>query len=51
MFYVKNYSKLGRHDQEESKLVADVDIYGTSSWAKIAVNVPGRNEKQCYQKW
>jgi S-ribosylhomocysteine lyase LuxS involved in autoinducer biosynthesis len=37
--------------EEEKKLVSAVEPFGTTSWAKIAANVPGRNEKQCRDKW
>jgi hypothetical protein len=37
---------------EEKRLVSAVATLGTTSWAKIAVNVPGRNEIQCSSsKW
>jgi hypothetical protein len=35
---------------EEMKLVSSVETYGGSNWARIAVNVPGRNENQCRHK-
>jgi hypothetical protein len=37
--------------EEEIKLVYAVETFGATSWANIAANVPGRNEKQCYDKW
>jgi hypothetical protein len=37
--------------EEKKKLVSTVATFGTASWAKIAANVPGRSENQCYQKW
>jgi stalled ribosome rescue protein Dom34 len=37
--------------EEENELVFAVETYGTTSWAKIAGKVPGRNKKQCYDKW
>jgi hypothetical protein len=37
--------------EEENKLVYVVETFGTSSWTKVAVNVPGRNETQCSNKW
>jgi hypothetical protein len=37
--------------EEEKKLVSAVETFGNTSWANIAVNVTGRNEKQCYFKW
>jgi hypothetical protein len=37
--------------EEEKKLASAVDTFGTTSWAKIAANVPGRSEIQCYNKW
>jgi cytochrome c551/c552 len=36
--------------EEEKKLVSAVATVGTS-WANIAANVRGRNEKQCSSKW
>jgi hypothetical protein len=37
--------------QEEKKLVSAVESLGTASWAKVAANIPGRNEIQCCNKW
>jgi hypothetical protein len=37
--------------EEEQKLASAVETLGTTSWAKIAVNIPGRNEIQCRTKW
>jgi hypothetical protein len=37
--------------EEENKLTSAVETFGTTSWATTAANVPGRNEKQCRQKW
>jgi hypothetical protein len=37
--------------EEEKKLVSAVETLGTTSWTKVAVNVPGRNESQCSNKW
>jgi hypothetical protein len=37
--------------EEEQKLASAVETLGTTSWAKIDVNIPGRNEIQCSQKW
>jgi hypothetical protein len=38
-------------EEEEKMLVSAVETFGTTSWADIAVNVPGRNENQCNSKW
>jgi hypothetical protein len=35
----------------EDQLVSDVETYGARNWGKVAVNVPGRNEIQCRDKW
>jgi hypothetical protein len=32
-------------------LASAVETFGSTSWANIAANVPGRSENQCYQKW
>jgi hypothetical protein len=37
--------------EEEKMLVSTVETFGTTSWADIAANVPGRNEIQCCSKW
>jgi myb proto-oncogene protein len=37
--------------EEKNMLASAVETFGTTSWVKVAVNVPGRNENQCYQKW
>jgi hypothetical protein len=37
--------------EEEQKLVYVVETFGTSSWVKLAANVPGRSENQCSSKW
>jgi hypothetical protein len=37
--------------EEEKKLVSAVETLGTSSWVKLAANVPGRSETQCWSKW
>jgi hypothetical protein len=37
--------------EEEKKLASAVETFGAHNWAKVAVNVPGRNEKQCSSKW
>jgi hypothetical protein len=37
--------------EEKKKLVSMVDTFGTTSWANIAANVPGRNTIQCSRKW
>jgi hypothetical protein len=37
--------------EEEKKLSSAVETFGTTSWAKITANVPGRNESQCWEKW
>jgi hypothetical protein len=37
--------------EEEKKLVSALETFGSHNWAKIAANVPGRNENQCKSKW
>jgi 5-methylcytosine-specific restriction endonuclease McrA len=37
--------------EEEKKLVYAVETLGAASWAKVAANVPGRNDRQCSNKW
>jgi hypothetical protein len=36
--------------EEEKQLASAVETFGIFSWAKIAANVPGRNETQCSNK-
>jgi hypothetical protein len=36
---------------EEKKLVSAVETFGTTDWAKIAANFPGRSGKLCSRKW
>jgi myb proto-oncogene protein len=37
--------------EEEKKLASAVETFGATSWANIAANVPGRNDRQCSNKW
>ncbi|OHT10435.1 DNA-binding protein eta2 [Tritrichomonas foetus] len=37
--------------EEDRKLTAAVEQFGTDSWIKISQHVPGRNSKQCRERW
>jgi hypothetical protein len=36
--------------EEEKKLVSATETFGSHNWTKVAANVSGRNESQCYKK-
>ena len=38
-------------DEEDGRLRSLVKEHGTQQWAKIAQNMPGRNGKQCRERW
>jgi hypothetical protein len=37
--------------EEQNMLVSAVETFGSHSWTGVALNVPGRSENQCYDKW
>lgn len=37
--------------EEDQKLIDAVNLYGTDSWIRVAMQVPGRNSKQCRERW
>ena len=38
-------------DEEDGRLRSLVKEHGTQQWAQIAQNMPGRNGKQCRERW
>jgi hypothetical protein len=37
--------------EEDAQLKQLVSIYGTSSWDVVAAGIPGRNSRQCRERW
>jgi hypothetical protein len=37
--------------EEDARLRQLVSVYGTNSWEVIAAGVPGRNARQCRERW
>jgi hypothetical protein len=37
--------------EEDARLRSLVEIYGTTSWGTIAAGLPGRNVRQCRDRW
>jgi hypothetical protein len=37
--------------EEDARLRSLVEIYGTNSWGTIAAGLPGRNVRQCRDRW
>ncbi|EKX40914.1 hypothetical protein GUITHDRAFT_158254 [Guillardia theta CCMP2712] len=37
--------------EEDETVIRLVELYGPTRWASIASNLPGRNGKQCRERW
>ncbi|OHT09097.1 Myb-like DNA-binding domain containing protein [Tritrichomonas foetus] len=51
-----NTSNLSQHKskwtpEEDKKLLEAVALLGTDSWIRVSQRVPGRNSKQCCERW
>lgn len=48
---MKQAPKQKWNDDEDKLLIRSVEIHGSKNWTAVATLVPGRNPKQCRERW
>lgn len=49
--HVPQYRKVMWTQEEDDRLRAAVQHHGTKNWNRVAKSMPGRNGKQCRERW